>query len=204
MLITISAPGRSARREANEGRKVDVFVHAVDVGVRVVNDVVGDLPDVTVGADEIEAQAKQVVDIGVVGVRAVECVVRHGEPDAGDADAEDNRQAEHGERRESIRHDGGVRAHDHAEQEKGLQPHGPVPLGGSPAGFEIGRDTGFDIADEGRRFPAGKGDGGGIELRHWGGSCRRVNSILTTVPSREIGVSADRRRTTIRRSGPPA
>jgi len=59
------------------------------------------------------------------------------------------------------------------------------PLDERPLVSKYG-DTGFDIAGERRRFPAGKGDSGGIDLSHWGGHTGEINTILTTAPSREI------------------
>jgi len=55
------------------------------------------------------------------------------------------------------------------------------PLDERPLVSKYG-DTGFDIAGERRRFPAGKGDSGGIDLSHWGGHTGEINTILTTAP----------------------
>ena len=144
------------------------------------DDVVGDLPNVTIRAEEVEAEAEEVVDGGTVGVGAVEGVVRHAESDAGNADAEHDGQAKHRERGKPIRHDGGVGTDNHAEEEEGLQPHGPVCFRRAPAGLEIGRDTSFDVVDERRSRSAGKADLRRIHTEHF----RAVlsHSALTVLP----------------------
>ncbi len=55
MLIAVAAAERGAGGEPQEGGHVDVFVHPVNVGVSVVDDIVGDLPNVTIRAEEVEA-----------------------------------------------------------------------------------------------------------------------------------------------------
>src|SRR5260370_36613149 len=87
--------------EPEEGGKVDIFVHPVDVGIGVMDKVVGDLPNVTVGAEEVEAQAQQVVDGGLVGVGTVQGIVRYTESDARDADPHQDLQPQQGHRAES-------------------------------------------------------------------------------------------------------
>src|SRR5260370_27261612 len=57
MLIAIAVARRGAGGEPHEGGKVDIFVHPVDVGIGVMDEVVRDLPNVTVGAEEVEAEA---------------------------------------------------------------------------------------------------------------------------------------------------
>src|SRR5437899_987815 len=105
MLITIAVARRGAGREPDEGGKVDIFVQPVDVGIGVMDDVVSNLPNITVSAKEVEAEAQQVVDGGIVGVGAMQGIMRYAESDARDADPQQDRQTEHGERGESIRHD---------------------------------------------------------------------------------------------------
>ena len=90
VLEAMKPVARLQRAEPHEGVHVDVFVEPVNVGERVVQDVVLDFPNGGISSHQIEHPAHPEVDPLFVAVRVVVGVVHHVQPDACEAEAHDD------------------------------------------------------------------------------------------------------------------
>lgn len=131
-------------REPDEPAEIKVFVVLVDVGVGVVDNIVGDLPDVAVGPEHVESIAQKLVDRLVGGVGAVEGVVGDGEADAGHAYAHEEGHNPHAVDRKRAAHDQRVGSEIETQQDNGFDYHLRVGVFGKVVLLKIGVDPFLD------------------------------------------------------------
>ncbi len=124
---------------ADPGLDVDVVVHALHVGEGVVVDVVLQLPEVHVAAQEVEREAHDLVHPAAAAVAAVSAVVHHVEADGGDGEAEQGAEAQRhpaGGGGEEDQRD--VQRHEHGDQDARLQVEAEVARACAAAFREVG------------------------------------------------------------------
>ena len=83
------------RRQPQQWRDRQVLIQPVNIGVGVMDRVVGDLPHIAIGTAQIEGEPQQAVDPGRGTVGPVQCVMRHREPNSGNPDADHGRKTQH-------------------------------------------------------------------------------------------------------------
>ena len=179
LLVPVDREPLRTGGEAEQRGDGQVLIHPLDVGVGVVGHVVGDLPHVAIGAEEVEARAQDGVDPVAVGVRPVERVVRDAEPDAGHRDPHQHDQSHRPGSGDGVGQEEEVAPDEGAEDDDGLEDHRPVGLVRFPRHFEPLPDRILEIGHERRRLPAREpdpvGDVEGRDRRSGGGSGHDLN-----------------------------
>src|SRR5690606_35305471 len=88
----------------------EVFVVLMDIRIRMMHNIVCDLPDVSVCAEQIEGESKRGIDFVTLGVGSMESIVRNGETDSSHADTHHHTHQPHGPQGESAGHEQGISA----------------------------------------------------------------------------------------------
>ena len=122
---------------------VNVVVHAFDVRVGMVNEVVLDLPQVAAGAHQVQAAGHHTVQAFVLRIAAMRGIVHDVETDSGHREAHDDAGQNRQPQRWCKKHQQHIERAGHGQQEDAF------PIQGDVAGFfnlmlfEIGFDALF-------------------------------------------------------------
>ena len=136
------------RRQPQQRRDRQVLIQSVDIGMSVMDRIVGDLPHVAIGATQIEGEPQQAVDPGRGTIGPVQRVMRHRETDPRDAHADQRRQTQHLPGTKGIGQQQRVGPDRDGQNDCRLDHHAHVGVLRQIAFGEIGRDTGLNIRNE--------------------------------------------------------
>ncbi len=135
-------------RHPPEHAQADVVVLASDVGMRVMGDVVLEVPEVGRASQQIEGQRHHPVDPGVPGIRPVVAVVLDVEAHAGHGQAQRHRAHHHLPARAGREQQEQVRASQPGQHDRRLQVHGGHVALALAGGGEIRLDLTLQLARE--------------------------------------------------------
>ena len=138
-LLEAMIPARvAARRLAQQAGADEVPIDAGDVGIGVVDDVVPHRPHVAACTAEIEGVGKDTVERRARGVGTVRCIVRDAKAESRHADPDQNRHAEHGQRREPPCKDEGVCSEGDGEHHHSAEHHHRIRFVGAATVVKVG------------------------------------------------------------------
>ena len=107
----------------------DILVVTSDVRVGMVDNIMGNFPEVRIGSHQIKALAQQSVDPALAGERAVNGIVGYVEPHESREQPQQYGHAQHHTRPEPVRKNQAVKQSVTNQKKQGFSPHRPVGVG---------------------------------------------------------------------------
>ena len=141
VLEPVKPAARLSGRQAQERRPVDVVIHAIDVGVLMMDDVVLEVPEVRASADEVERPRRKAVSESPPRERAVPAVVLDVEADAGHRKPQRNRQGDGLPPRRGPEDKQDVREHQPGQDQRRLEIHPEAAVPAAPRPLEVRLDA---------------------------------------------------------------
>ena len=137
VLEPVNRLERCVRAQPDKRRDLEVLVVATDIGVCMVDGVVGNLPDIAVGAERVEEAADQPIDARVGRIGAMQGIVGDRETDPGHADTHNEAQQPHPRQRQQAADDQAVRPEVQGDEHHRLGDHRRIGVPRQPVLFEI-------------------------------------------------------------------
>ena len=112
MLVLVDRFERFFRRNPDQTRgDIQVPVMTDDVGIGMVDFVMGNVPDIHIGTDDVENEAKGFIDKGIFGIGSVEGIMADIESNKSHVHSQSYRQKQRYNRREYFEQDQEIQAY---------------------------------------------------------------------------------------------